>query len=122
MRIVPAPKRAKTQSDLPVCTARHAVDLPYFHGHNGTTVWARRLDDFANRAHGCVVPQPDLRLANLTTDGLHRLKLPKAELIASAPHPSITWTRHAGPRPSITSIPTRTAWSGCRGSVIVTTR
>ena len=84
MRIVPAPKRAKTQSDLPVCTARHAVDLPYFHGHNGTTVWARRLDDFANRAHGCVVPQPDLRLDNLTTDGLHRLKLPKAELIASA--------------------------------------
>ena len=43
------------------------------------------LDDFTNRAHGCVVPQRDLRLANLTTDGLHRLKVPKAELIASAP-------------------------------------
>ena len=27
----------------------------------------------------------NLRLANLTTDGLHRLKVPKAELIASAP-------------------------------------
>ena len=43
------------------------------------------LDDFANRAHGCLTPRRGLRLANLTTDGLHRLKLPKAELIASAP-------------------------------------
>ena len=42
------------------------------------------LDDFANRAHGCLTPRRDLRLANLTTDGLHRLKVPKAELIASA--------------------------------------
>lgn len=43
------------------------------------------LNDFANRAHGYVVPRRDLRLANLTTDGLHRLKVPKAELITSAP-------------------------------------
>ena len=43
------------------------------------------LDDFAERAHGQVVPRRDLRLVNLTTDGLHRLKVPKAELVASAP-------------------------------------
>ncbi len=43
------------------------------------------LDDHANRAHGQIVPQRDLRLVNLTTDGLHRLKVPKSELIASAP-------------------------------------
>lgn len=43
------------------------------------------LDDFAHRAHGCVVPKRDLRLVDLTTDGLHRLKVTKAELIASAP-------------------------------------
>ena len=43
------------------------------------------LDDFASRAHGRIVPKRDLRLVNLTTDGLHRLKVPKAELIASAP-------------------------------------
>ena len=43
------------------------------------------LDDFANRAHGRIVPRRDLQLVSLTTDGLHRLKVPKAELIASAP-------------------------------------
>ena len=43
------------------------------------------LDDYANRAHGRIVPRRDLQLANLTTDGLHRLKVPKAELITSAP-------------------------------------
>lgn len=43
------------------------------------------LDDFANRAHGRIVPNRDLQLVNLTTDGLHRLKVPKTELIASAP-------------------------------------
>ena len=43
------------------------------------------LDDFANRAHGRIVPRRDLHLVNLTTDGLHRLKVPKAELITSAP-------------------------------------
>jgi hypothetical protein len=43
------------------------------------------LDDFANRAHGQIVPDRALQLVNLTTDGLHRLKVPKAELIASAP-------------------------------------
>ena len=42
------------------------------------------LDAFANRAHGRVEPQRDLKLVNLTTDGLHRLKVPKAELITSA--------------------------------------
>lgn len=43
------------------------------------------LDGFANRAHGRVVPRRDLKLVNLTTDGLHRLKVPKSELITSAP-------------------------------------
>jgi hypothetical protein len=43
------------------------------------------LDDFANRAHGRIVPNRDLQLVNLTTDGLHRLKAPKSELITSAP-------------------------------------
>ena len=43
------------------------------------------LDDFANRGHGRIVPRRDLQLVNLTTDGLHRLKVPKAELITSAP-------------------------------------
>jgi hypothetical protein len=43
------------------------------------------LDDFADRAHGRIVPKRDLQLVSLTTDGLHRLKGPKAELITSAP-------------------------------------
>jgi len=43
------------------------------------------LGDFANRAYGQIVPQRDLRLVNLTTHGLHRLKVPKSELITSAP-------------------------------------
>ena len=43
------------------------------------------LDDFANRAHGLIVARRDLQLVTLTTDGLHRLKVPKSELIASAP-------------------------------------
>ena len=43
------------------------------------------LDDFAQRGHGCLVPKRDLRLVDLTTDGLHRLKVTKTELIASAP-------------------------------------
>ena len=43
------------------------------------------LDNFANRAHGRIVSDRDLQLVNLTTDGLHRLKVSKAELIASAP-------------------------------------
>lgn len=42
------------------------------------------LDDFAHRAHGCVEPGRDLKLVDLTTDGLHRLKIGKAELVASA--------------------------------------
>ena len=53
------------------------------------------LDDFANRAHGQVVPQRDLHLVNLTTDGLHRLKVPKAELIASPPSDYLDTARWA---------------------------
>ena len=43
------------------------------------------LTDFTNRAYGQIVPQRDLRLVKLTADGLHRLQVPKPELIASAP-------------------------------------
>lgn len=43
------------------------------------------LDGCAQRGHGQVVPARDLKLADLTTDGLHRLKVSKAELIGSAP-------------------------------------
>lgn len=43
------------------------------------------LDDFAQRGHGQLMPKRDLRLADLSTDGLHRLKVPKDELITSAP-------------------------------------
>ena len=42
------------------------------------------LDDFAHRGHGHVTASRDLLLVDLTTDGLHRLKLPKEELITSA--------------------------------------
>lgn len=53
------------------------------------------LDDFANRTHGLIVPNRTLRLVNLTTDGLHRLKVPKAELIASAPFDYLDTARWA---------------------------
>jgi hypothetical protein len=43
------------------------------------------LDDYAQRAHGLIEPARELRLVDLTTDGLHRLKVPKAELIAGNP-------------------------------------
>lgn len=42
------------------------------------------LDTFAQRGHGLLMPTRDLHLADLTTDGLHRLKVPKLELTASA--------------------------------------
>lgn len=41
------------------------------------------LGDFAQRGHGELVPNRDLKLVDLTTDGLHRLKVPKHELITS---------------------------------------
>lgn len=41
------------------------------------------LDEFAQRGHGELVPNRDLRLVDLTSEGLHRLKVPKEELIAS---------------------------------------
>lgn len=43
------------------------------------------LADFEGRAHRQLVPLRSLQLVNLTTDGLHRLKVPKAELVASPP-------------------------------------
>ena len=53
------------------------------------------LDDFANRAHGRIVPNRDLQLVNLTTDGSHRLKVPKTELITSPPIDYIDTARWA---------------------------
>lgn len=41
------------------------------------------LDEFAQRGHGELVPDRDLRLVDLTSEGLHRLKVPKGELIGS---------------------------------------
>ena len=41
------------------------------------------LDDFAQRGHGQIVPSRELVLVDLTSEGLHRLKIPKEELIAS---------------------------------------
>jgi hypothetical protein len=41
------------------------------------------LDFFAARGHGELVPSRDLRLVDLTSEGLHRLKVPKEELITS---------------------------------------
>ena len=43
------------------------------------------LDGFGIRGYGEIVPQRALQLVDLTTDGLHRLKIPKSELINSAP-------------------------------------
>lgn len=41
------------------------------------------LDEFARRGHGEIVPSRDLRVVDLTSEGLHRLRVPKEELIAS---------------------------------------
>lgn len=41
------------------------------------------LDNFAQRGHGQLTPKRDLQLADLTSEGLHRLKVPKEELITS---------------------------------------
>lgn len=54
--------------DVPIAAADKFVDL----------------EAFAQRGHGELTPKRDLRLVDLTTEGLHRLKVPKSELIASA--------------------------------------
>lgn len=41
------------------------------------------LAEFAQRGHGELTPGRDLKLVDLTSEGLHRLKVPKDELIAS---------------------------------------
>lgn len=41
------------------------------------------LDFFAQRGHGELMPSRDLRLVDLTSEGPHRLKVPKEELIIS---------------------------------------
>lgn len=41
------------------------------------------LDGFAERGHGELLPSRDLKLVDLTSEGLHRLKVPKEELITS---------------------------------------
>ena len=41
------------------------------------------FDGFASRGHGELLPSRDLKFADFTSQGLHRLKVPKEELIAS---------------------------------------
>ena len=41
------------------------------------------LRNFAQRGYGQVIPRRDLKLIDLTSEGLHRLKVPKGELITS---------------------------------------
>ncbi|MCL2590927.1 MAG: RES family NAD+ phosphorylase [Betaproteobacteria bacterium] len=41
------------------------------------------LDDFASRGYARLIPQRTLRLVDLTTEGLHRLRVPKEELVTS---------------------------------------
>ena len=41
------------------------------------------LDAFSQRGHGQLVSKRALKLVDLTTEGLHRLKIPKEELITS---------------------------------------
>ncbi|MCB5363050.1 RES family NAD+ phosphorylase [Pusillimonas sp. CC-YST705] len=41
------------------------------------------LDSFAQHGYGQVIPNRDLKLVDLTSEGLHRLKVLKEELIAS---------------------------------------
>ena len=53
------------------------------------------LGDFAQRGHAQLVPSRDLRLVDLTTEGLHRLKVPKDELISSPARAYIETARWA---------------------------
>ncbi|PXW93265.1 RES domain-containing protein [Sphaerotilus hippei] len=80
---------------------RHAQVVPYLYGGSSRdcalfeTIFHHvpidaldkfvDLDDFAQRGHGQIVPQRELLLADLTSEGLHRLRVPKEELIASPP-------------------------------------
>ena len=41
------------------------------------------LDDFADRGYAKLIPRRTLRLVDLTTEGLHRLRVPREELVAS---------------------------------------
>lgn len=41
------------------------------------------LGDFDQRGHGELTPSRDLKLVDLTSEGLHRLKVPKEEIITS---------------------------------------
>lgn len=50
------------------------------------------LDEFAHRGHAELVSSRALKLVDLTSEGLHRLKVPKEELIAS---PSRTYPETA---------------------------
>jgi hypothetical protein len=84
----------------PVC-ARSGTVVPYLYGgsslecamfetifHNVPIDAADKfvdLDAFAMCGYGQIAPQRELQLLDLTTDGLHRLKISKAELIDSAP-------------------------------------
>lgn len=53
------------------------------------------LDAFAQRGHGQLVPRRELLLVDLTSEGLHRLKIPKEELIASPARDYVATARWA---------------------------
>ncbi|NML15961.1 RES family NAD+ phosphorylase [Azohydromonas caseinilytica] len=85
-----APIRDRDERVVPYLYGGSSLECAIFETvfHNVPMDAARKfvdLDDFADRGHGRLTPARDLRLVNLTTDGLHRLKVPKTELIASAP-------------------------------------
>ena len=78
------------------------------------------LDDSVNRAHARIVPERDLRRVSLTTDGLHRLKVPKANLTTGAPIDSLGAARRV--EGIHHQFPALGARSGCRGNAIASRR
>ena len=85
-----APIHALTENIVPYMYGGSSLECAIFETvfHNVPIDAADKfvdLDGFATRGHGEIAPQRDLQLVDLTTDGLHRLKVSKAELINSAP-------------------------------------
>lgn len=85
-----APIRSSKGRVVPYLYGGSSLDCAIFETvfHNVPIDAADKFVDlavFANRAHERLSPRRDLQLVNLTTDGLHRLKVPKGELIASSP-------------------------------------
>jgi hypothetical protein len=83
-----APIRAATGAVVPYLYGGSTLDCAIFETvfHEVPIAAADKfvdLDDFVQRGHGELVPNRDLKLVDLTSEGLHRLKVPKEELIAS---------------------------------------